>query len=274
MQTRRLAFPALTACLFALGLSHAQAAPPQPEPGKVMLLGVFHFANPGLDLVKSGVIDVMTPANQAYLDGLAARIAATAPTDVLVECEPSQQARRDGEYAAYRAGTFKPTANEDYQIGFRVAKAAGLPRVTCFDEGEIGWNAEPMMAFIKTHDPQTQAEMDATFKALSAREDHEQSTLPLSRLLLLSNDPARDRENKDLYLLTNAVDAGASFAGADAAASWWHRNFRMYANVQRAAQPGRRVLVVAGSGHTAILRDLLAIDARREAVDVRPLLAP
>ena len=48
----------------------------------------------------------------------------------------------------------------------------------------------------------------------------------------------------------------------------------MYANVQAAAAPGRRVLVIAGSGHTAILKDLLALDGQRQAEDVLPYLMP
>lgn len=281
MRANRFFLFAVLAWCVCAGTRQAAAAEPSPVIGatpagaaKVMMLGVFHFANPGRDLVKSAVIDVMTPANQAYLQKLATRIAAFRPTDVLIECEPSQQPRFDADYAAYKAGTFKATSNENYQLGFRVAKAAGLAHVTCFDEGEVGWDSEPMMAYIKAHEPRTQATLDATIQALSGREDREQATLSLGQLLLLSNDPVRDRENKAFYLATNAVDAGGSFAGADAAASWWHRNFRMYANVQRAAMPGHRVLVIAGAGHTAILKDLLAIDAQREAADVRPLLTP
>ena len=64
-----------------------------------------------------------------------------------------------------------------------------------------------------------------------------------------------------------------SSVGADAAASWWHRNFRMYANIQKAAALGDRVLVVAGQGHTAILKELLAADDQRRARDVREYLS-
>ena len=35
-------------------------------------------------------------------------------------------------------------------------------------------------------------------------------------------------------------DLVASDAGTDAASSWWWRNFHMYGNVQKAAQPGLR----------------------------------
>ncbi len=77
-----------------------------------------------------------------------------------------------------------------------------------------------------------------------------------------------------LNIVTNPVGDQNNFVGADASASWWHRNFRMYAHVQRYARPGERVLVIGGQGHTAILRQLLADDPDREAVDVRPFLRP
>lgn len=42
----------------------------------------------------------------------------------------------------------------------------------------------------------------------------------------------------------------------------------MYALVQRYATPGERVLVIAGSGHTALLRDFLRADGERTEEDV------
>lgn len=273
MMTNRLWSTALLLCVAALP-ALARAAAPPARPAEVMKMGVFHFANPGRDMVKTGVINVMTEDNQAYLDGLATRLAAFHPSDVLVECDPSRQAEFDKRFAAYRDGTFAMTSNEIYQIGFRVAKAAGIDRVTGFDEGTVGWHSEPMFDDMKANAPEAQAALETVFQSLSERGNREQTTLPLSQLLRLTNDAARDRENKDLYIRTNAVDAGGSFAGADASASWWHRNFRMYANVQKAAAPGNRVLVVAGAGHTAILKDLLAIDTQRESQDVVAYLTP
>ena len=83
-----------------------------------------------------------------------------------------------------------------------------------------------------------------------------------------SNDPDMLRANKDLYLLTNAIGAGDNFIGADAAAAWWQRNFRMYALIQQASGEDERVIVIGGSGHIAILQDLLRIDQRIQSVDV------
>ncbi|MGD9583503.1 MAG: DUF5694 domain-containing protein [Lysobacterales bacterium] len=261
-------------CLLLPSLAMAaMAAPAEPaEPAKVMLMGLFHFANPGKDMVKGRVIDVLRAPNQTYLDALAVRLTKFRPTDVLVECSPSAQGKFDERFRAYLAGRFVLPSNEIYQIGFRVAKRASLSRVTCFDEDEIGWNAQPMFDYIEKHEPQVKQDVDARFQSLSASLDEEQSTLSLAQLLRLANDPRRDAGNKALYLLTNDVDAGGRFAGADAAASWWHRNFRMYANIQKAAAPGRRVIALAGQGHTAVMKDLLAVDERRQAEDVRVFL--
>jgi hypothetical protein len=257
--------------LLALGMTLAVAAPP---PAKVLLIGVFHFANPGKDMVKSRVVDVMAAGNQAWLDAFATRLAAFGPTDVLVECSPTKQGEYDAKFKEYLAGTFALPANENYQLGFRVAKAAGLAGVTCFDEDEVGWDAGPMFEYIDRNDPAMKHALEALYADLSAQADREQSTLTLAQLLRNANDPARDSANKGLYLRTNAVDAGGGFAGADASASWWHRNFRMFANIQRAAAPGRRVIAVAGQGHTAILKDLLADDPQRQGEDVVAYLEP
>lgn len=265
----RAVFIASLMCLSAFTAASATSA---LAPARVMLIGMFHFANPGRDMVKSGVIDVMTPTNQAYLDGLAARLAASAPTDVLAECSPADQEKYDRRFDDYLAGRYELPSNETYQIGFRVAKLAGLRGVTCFDEDEVGWDAQPMFDYMDAHDTRAKQDIEARFKVLSAEQDREQSSLSLAQLLHLANDPSRDAINKGLYLRTNAVGAGDGFAGADASASWWHRNFRMYANIQKAAAPGRRVIVLAGQGHTAILRDLLAVDDRRSADDVRVYL--
>ncbi len=168
---------------------------------------------------------------------------------------------------------FELPGNETYQIGFRVAERAGLSRVTCFDESAVGSDAQPMFDYMDMHEPEAKKALEAEFQSIGATMDKEQATLPLAELLRLTNDPARDALNKSMYLRTNAVDAGGGFVGADAAASWWRRNFRMYANIQKVAAPGRRVIALVGQGHTAILKDLLAVDDRRSAEDVRAYLA-
>ena len=114
--------------------------------------------------------------------------------------------------------------------------------------------------------------MSSLIEKISVDTQEAQNSLSLQKLLMRANDTDQDALNRAIYLLTNHVGDGDNFVGADAAASWWHRNFRMYALVQRYAQPGERVLAIGGQGHVAILRQLLADDRDRESVDIRRYL--
>ena len=63
----------------ALLLSWTVSGHAQEAPAEVLMFGVFHFANPGRDVVRVDQVDVATPENQVYLAGLASdRISHTA----------------------------------------------------------------------------------------------------------------------------------------------------------------------------------------------------
>jgi len=80
---------------------------------EVSMLGAFHFHNPGLDVVKTSQIDVSKPQSQAYLEALTSKIAKKfIPTQVLVECERSEQGKIDKQYASYLKGDFELPINE------------------------------------------------------------------------------------------------------------------------------------------------------------------
>lgn len=61
-----------------------------------------------------------------------------------------------------------------------------------------------------------------------------------------------DDKNKSLYLMTNGVGVKDNYVGLSATASWWHRNFRMYAIIQQYAKKNQRIFVIGGQGHTAV----------------------
>lgn len=261
----------ISACTLFL-LVPVLATAQQAEPAQVMVFGVFHFANPGRDLVRTDQINVMTSENQAYLESLAKRVSEFNPTVVLLEFDPARDTEMQQRYQQYIEGSFELRSNEVYQLGFRIAALSDAVTIHGFDETNVHWQAEPLFEYLKNSDTETGARMSALIGDMTAENQEAHSTLSLRELLLNANDAGRDALNRYTYLLTNHVGDGANLVGADATASWWHRNFRMYAHVQRYAQPGERVLAIAGQGHTAILRLLLADDHDREAVDVLPYL--
>lgn len=247
---------------------HAQAQTPE-----VLLFGVFHFANPGRDVVRTDRIDVSTPANQTYLDGLVQRLCEFRPTAILLEFDRARESDIRKQLDNYTTGkSGLPGTDETYQIGFRVAKSCGVKNIYGFDETEVGWDAGPLFEYLEKSAPDLLGTFNVEIARLTAETVTAHRELGFKALLLRANDPQQDRLNKDIYLITNAAGAGLGFEGADATARWWRRNFRMYANIQRYATAGERILVVAGSGHTAILRDLFGIDRRIISRDIHAYL--
>ena len=240
------------------------------QPAQVMLFGTFHFKDAGLDTVKVKDIDVFTAANQAYLEALTQRLQGFKPTRVLLEYNPENDELINERYREYLAGNYELGANEIYQLGFRIAKLAGHERVYSFDNREVGWQAEPMFEYAKENDSPEMKNFNKIIETYTAEDEQARASMSLKELLLRQNDPANERLNMDLYLATNSIGAGDGYAGAAATASWWERNFYMYANIQQLAEPGERVIAIGGTGHIAILKQLLAIDKRLEGVPVDP----
>ena len=261
----------LTVCLYCLPTHLAEVR--AESVSKVAILGLFHFTNPKSDHVKTTQIDVTSSESQDYLSSLSSRISKVfKPTHVLVECLPERQAYYDEQYKTFLQGKFSLPTNEIYQIGFRVSEMSGLSGVICFDEKSIKWQVDPLLNYMSNQDIQSKNRFDEFIKGLTKTFEEKHSTLSLRELLNYYNSAEIDRKSKSFYLLTNSVGAFNNYEGADAASSWWHRNFRMYSNIQKIATPDSRVLVIAGQGHTSILKDLLSSDTDREMYNITDLL--
>lgn len=264
-------FTILAICLYGLFANSMEVY--AADPSKVAMLGLFHFSNPQADHVKTDQIDITSPESQQYLMSLSERISnGLKPTHVLVECLPEMQSYYDEQYQAFREGSFDLPVNEIFQIGFRVSKLSGLNGVICFDDREIEWDLTQVLNHISVYNVHTKNQFESFIKDITESFETMHSTLSLRELLIAYNSEEMDKKSKSFYLITNSVGAFGEYLGADAAASWWHRNFRMYSNIQKIAAPASRVLVIAGQGHTAILKDLLSFDRERNFFPIVELL--
>jgi len=263
---------ALCAALTCILVGSPVAAAEDQPAAQVMLIGVFHFGNPGLDVVKTDQINVMTDENQAYLEALSDKLSKYNPTVVLLEFSPEREPEMQERFRQYVDGKYELSSNEIFQLGFRIAARSDAETIHGFDETNIHWQAQPLFDYLESKDVTSGARMSRVLERLTAADQEAHASLSLRELLVRANDPDLDAQNRALYIMTNHVGENQNFVGADATASWWHRNFRMYALVQRHAKPGERVLVIGGQGHIAILRQLLADDRDREGIDVHPYL--
>ena len=85
MKSALLALSVLAACAVPLSQAETPPAEDRVEPVQVMVLGTYHFENPGLDLVNTDADDVLAPHRQAELQDLAERLTAFRPTAIALE---------------------------------------------------------------------------------------------------------------------------------------------------------------------------------------------
>jgi hypothetical protein len=241
-------------------------------PATVMVLGTYHFANPGLDVVKTEVADVLLPARQAEVERTVAALARFRPTKIVIEAVPASAARWDSLYRAYRAGTHALARDEREQLGLRLAARLGHARVYPIDHaGEFPFGA--VMAYAQTRDTAAARRLQAGLATVGAEENRRQRELTIPGNLRLRNDPRQIAAGHGLYLSLNSVGAGDGYAGAALVSKWYERNLYIFANLQRIALPGDRILVIYGSGHSAIFRELIRYTpgmTLAEAIDYLP----
>ena len=237
---------------------------PKPE---ILFLGVFHFADAGLDAYKPKFsLDIRAPERQAQLAGLVDDLARFRPTRVAVEWPLRSQRRLDSLYTEYLADRYKPGVNEIFQIGFRLARQLGHQRIYAIDaQGRsyfasdsaerlearrAGLNIDSIMPTL-ANDP-----WDARFKQLYANDDSLKTVRTLRQTLLYINSPERLRIGHGHYMTGfYKVDRDTSYVGVDDATRWYNRNLRIFNNLQRLADsPADRVLVIIGAGHLPILK--------------------
>ncbi len=104
------------------------------EPVQVMVLGVYHMNNPGLDLHNAKADDPLTPRRQAELAAVANALLAFRPTKVMVEMQPRTDDLSVAEYRGFTPALLGKDRNEIVQIGYRLANATGLKEVQGIDE--------------------------------------------------------------------------------------------------------------------------------------------
>jgi hypothetical protein len=233
---------------------------------QVMVLGTFHFANPGRDIVKFEVADVLSPAKQAEILDVIETLARFQPTKIAIEDLPSAAPRIDSLYDAYRAGQHMLSRSESEQLGFRLAarlEHARLYPINHFADSPF----EAMMAYAEEHDPAFLEFVEAEMLRATEESNRRQREHTIGEILRMTNDPGGLAADHGVYMRFVRVGAVDTFIGADVTAKWYERNIKIFANLQRIAEPGDRILVVYGSGHAPILRDLVTYDRGMDLVE-------
>lgn len=243
------------AMLFLSGCAVPKEAPAKGGPSdiQVMVVGVWHFDNPGQDVANVASTDVLSLTRQSELETAVSRLAAFRPTLVAVERVSSAPDYLDSVWATFTTDMLKSEKDERVQLGYRLAKVSGAERVVAIDEqpeaGEPDYfpfgkiasaaGANGQVAALEAMIGEAQS-MTAAFSAV-------QDKLSMTDLLIEANEG--DMASGAFYYRTVEFDKGEAQPGAELQAYWFMRNAKIFSKLAQVARPGDRVVVVYGAGH-------------------------
>jgi Family of unknown function (DUF5694) len=239
---------------------------------QVMVLGTFHFENPGKDLVKTSVADILSVERQKELRGLLDKIKEFKPTKIALEVESKSAEKIITRYSRYLAGQDTLRRNETDQIGFRLAKELGHKTVYCVDfKKDMDFGA--IMKAAQEVGPKDFMNRFQQGMGFIQAESEKMQKLPLADHFHLLNNLQDAERLHGAYLLMATVGKDSNYTGANVIAGWYERNLKIAINVQRIVESSEdRILVLFGAGHLPLLYHFFKLSPDIEAVNVENYL--
>jgi hypothetical protein len=256
--------PRVLTAVFALAVLCESAFAAEAAKTQILLVGTYHFANPGKDLNNVKAVDILAADRQQEIGKVVAGLARFAPTQVAVEWPAHVVKER---YAKFRDGQLAESRNEVVQLGFRLARERGLATVHGLDvEGEFPFDA--VVAWAREHGRST--EIDAML-AGGARETAHISALQertsIGGVLRELNTRESIERNHSFYPPLLTMGGSDDQPGVKLLSSWYTRNLAICARLLQEIKPGDRVVVFYGQGHIYLLQQCLREQAGVQLID-------
>ena len=274
---------------FLLTLSLMSASLVIQAQTQALLIGTFHFHNPGGDVVKQKTFDVMSAASQSELENIADKIGKFHPDKIFVEWDYKDQKGLDSLYQLYLNGTYDTFVeakyegtkrynfykkNEIMQLGFRAAKKAGLKQVNAVDY-PMNIPFDTVMKVINASGQTSlMNEINKTIAEQAKITNDKISKFTLTDLIKDNNTAAYRTMNNGLYIkYFNRAGLQDNFVGADGVTTWYKRNLYMYSLIQKAIGPNdQRIMILLGSGHVSMIKKFIDDEQIFKVVELEELL--
>lgn len=234
----------------------------------IMILGVYHFDNPGLDAFKSQDIDMLTEQKQKEIDFLLDKIQKFNPTKIIIEqSRGTMDSIIDNRYKQYLDGSFDISDKPDeiYQLAFKLAKRLNHKKVYCSDS-HVGWCGTQDIDWDSFGDNEEKEYLTSKNQYQKVNRydynlnykytDSLKMILPLTSYLEILNKPSVTKKHHQYYLTNLSLcGAGDNYYGADSVSRWYRRNLRIFSNIYDITSFDRqeKILVIYGSGHVWLL---------------------
>lgn len=224
----------------------------------IILVGTFHYP---------GRFDVFSNDVQNQIDEFTNKLASFNPNKIAVEFPYGMQNELDKLYArsdknsfaenvvydnVERYGSIVPfkSVNEIAQVGFRLGHKLNLDKIYGVDEDielsdELFYKIKPYM------------DLDGFFEKMQMMTEQAKDLMGLYSIL---NSDECITLDHSMYLDANKINLG-KYEGSQLVLQWYERNLKIFSNLQNICEKGDKVVVLIGSSHLKILKELITANS-------------
>lgn len=250
---------------------------------EVLLIGTFHYNNPGADVVKTKSFDILKDESQKELGLIASKIIKFNPTKVFVEWDFDEQTALDSLYKLYKNDNYFTNdnlsdfyrKNEIFQLAFRVAALGKVDQVNGIDyRTEFPFDSL-MIVLEENRQVEIQSRIGEMIEVFTKDFDSKiakgESLLDLTYYL---NTPRlREMSNEfhnEIPLLAGSKD---NFIGPFLTSEWYKRNLYMWSLIQKGIEiDDNRIMVLVGASHAAILKNFIDGNGEWKVVELKSIV--
>ena len=221
---------------------------------EIILVGTFHYPDR---------FDIFSHDVQNQINEFTNRLASFHPNKIAVEFPYGMQNELDKLYAksaersfeenvvygnVERYGAIVPfkSVNEIVQLGFRLGQKLNLDKIHGIDE-DIELSDELLDKITPYMD------LNSYFEKMRMITEPAKDLRELYSILNSDECIAADHS---VYLDINKINPG-KYEGCQLVLQWYERNLKIFSNLQNICEKGDKVLVLIGSSHLKILKELI-----------------
>lgn len=280
----------------SLSFAEANCQSSKNDKTKVLLIGTYHFNNPGLDSYNQEVDDVFTDQRQKEIDELNNKLSAFNPSKIFLEHAPQYQMQLDSLYDLFYSDqldliSYEKGRDERFQIGFKLAKKLKLKKLYAVD-AYAPWLGDAVINMAKENYATLYDGFNDTMLERIETQEDLFSKQTICENLYFFNLPEQIMDNHKMYTdffmeirsdtilpehkrsYYNEEDElyyvciEEQFAGAELVAEWYKRNFKIFSNIISSLDRSEeRIMILFGQGHIRILKHLFEDHSDFELVD-------
>lgn len=275
----------LLAFLLFFGTTFAQ------EKINVILIGTYHFNNPGFDQGKVKERNILEKVNQESLEKITNKINKKyKPSKVFVEHYFSERAKLNQMYSLYKQDKpfynldtvskakdfFKRfyAENEIFQFGFRLSKKLGNDSIYAIDYDKVALRFDKIKSEIGKISILSFEDFQEKIKEMEESVNSCVSSSTLEEVWKCLNQQKIYDNNKGLYVsFLNRISQEPDFFGSELASNWYKRNLIMFSNIQNQITPtDKNIVVIVGVGHAAMFQEFFRLDKRFNLIKIETVL--